>query len=103
MTLAVEPSHLEIVQAILAAHLPAEAKVWAFGSRAGGRVKPFSDLDLLIDAGRRLTLTESADLSDAFSESDLPWKVDILDRHAAESYFLARIAPDCIPLPQPTK
>jgi hypothetical protein len=31
------------------------------------------------------------------------WKVDILDRHATEPYFLARIAPDCIPLPQPTK
>jgi hypothetical protein len=34
----------------------------------------FSDLDLAIDAGRRLTLDEVASLAEAFSESDLPYK-----------------------------
>jgi predicted nucleotidyltransferase len=96
MTLVVEPAHLEIVREILAAHLPADAKVWAFGSRAAGRVKPYSDLDLLVDAGRRLTISESADLSEAFSESDLPWKVDVIDRYGTEDYFLRRIEPDCV-------
>jgi predicted nucleotidyltransferase len=98
MTLAVSSTHLDIVRNILGTHLPANAKVWAFGSRATGRVKPYSDLDLLIDAGRRLTLTESADLSEAFSESDLPWKVDFIDRHGTENDFIRRIQPDCIPL-----
>jgi len=98
MTLAVSSTHLDIVQNILSTYLPANAKVWAFGSRASGRVKPYSDLDLLIDAGRRLTLTESADLSEAFSESDLPWKVDFIDRHGTENDFIRRIQPGCIPL-----
>lgn len=98
MTLALSPEHLTIVKDILAAYLPADAKIWAFGSRATGRVKPYSDLDLLIDAGRRLTITQSADLSEAFSESDLPWKVDFIDRHGTEDYFLRRIEPDCIPV-----
>jgi len=98
MSLIISPEQLAIVRNILTAYLPADAKIWAFGSRATGRVKPYSDLDLLIDAGRRLKTTESADLSEAFSESDLPWKVDFIDRHGAEDYFLRRIEPDCIRL-----
>lgn len=33
-------------QAILLRHLP-EAQAWVFGSRATGRARPFSDLDIL--------------------------------------------------------
>jgi predicted nucleotidyltransferase len=96
MTLAMSSTHLDIIPKILAACLPSNAKIWAFGLRASGRVKPYSDLDLLIDLGRRLTLSESADLSEAFSDSDLPWKVDFIDRHGTEDCFLRRIEPDCI-------
>ncbi len=100
-SLAAAPEHLAIIQAILGACLPHGAKVVAFGSRARGTNRKYSDLDLLIDAGRRLTLTESADLSDAFSESDLPWKVDFIDLHGTDPAFLRRIEPDCLPLPAP--
>jgi predicted nucleotidyltransferase len=98
MTLAITPAHLTIIQTILRTHLPPDAKVFVFGSRAKGTNRQYSDLDLLIDIGRRLTISESANLSEAFSESDLPWKVDAIDRHATEDYFLSRIAPDCSPL-----
>jgi predicted nucleotidyltransferase len=50
-----------------------------FGSRATGRARRYSDLDLAIDAGRPLTLDEIAGLAEAFSDSDLPYKVDIVD------------------------
>ena len=83
---------LAIVRAILRAHLPAGARVWAFGSRACGRAKPYSDLDLAIDAGRALTLDELAALGEAFSESDLAWKVDVVDWRAAEAGFRDRVA-----------
>jgi type I restriction enzyme S subunit len=98
VSLAVSAAHLEIVREILRTHLQADAKVWAFGSRASGRVKQYSDLDLLIDAGRRLTISESGDLAEAFSESDLPWKVDFIDRYGTEDYFLRRIGPDLVPV-----
>lgn len=52
-----------------------------FGSRATGRARRYSDLDLAIDAGRRLTLDEIAGLTEAFSDSDLPYKVDLIDWH----------------------
>ena len=98
MTLHIAPEHLALVRRLLRELLPAGAAVRVFGSRAGGRVKPFSDLDLLIDVGRRLTFAESADLSEAFSESDLPWKVDLVDRHNLTDAFRRRIEPESLPL-----
>ena len=71
--------HRQAVLKILRAHLPRSTKAWVFGSRATGRARQYSDLDLAVDAGRPLTLDEFAGLSDAFSESDLPYRVDLVD------------------------
>ena len=73
--------HRRLVLNILHAHLPPSTKAWVFGSRATGRARRYSDLDLAIDAGRRLTLDEIARLIEAFSDSDLPYKVDLVDWH----------------------
>lgn len=67
-----------IVKAILQQHVP-DREVWAFGSRAKWTAKEFSDLDLAILGEKSLTLDESAALADAFADSDLPWKVDVID------------------------
>ena len=56
-----------------------EHSVWAFGSRVKGTTKPYSDLDLVIITNTPLNLQTHADLVDAFSESDLPWRVDLVD------------------------
>jgi predicted nucleotidyltransferase len=83
-----EPVHIDLpadhrwlVLDILRAHLPSSTKAWVFGSRATGRARRYSDLDLAIDAGRRLTLDETARLAEAFSDSDLPYRVDVVDWH----------------------
>ena len=68
-----------IVQTILSSILPENATVLVFGSRVTGQVKRSSDLDLAIDAGRPLTREEDLALVDAFEESDLPYRVDIVD------------------------
>ena len=73
--------HRRLVLQILRAHLPGNIKAWVFGSRATGRARRHSDLDLAIDAGRLLTLDETARLSEAFCESDLPFRVDLVDWH----------------------
>jgi type I restriction enzyme S subunit len=67
-----------IVEAILQRYVP-NREVWAFGSRAKWTAKEFSDLDLAILGEKSLTLDESAALADAFADSDLPWKVDVVD------------------------
>ena len=48
-----------LVWAILTAHLPATAKIWVFGSRASGRARRYSDLDLAIDGGFRKIIAKA--------------------------------------------
>ena len=78
LPIAVTDKEWRIVQDILASIVP-DWEVWAFGSRAQFTAKPYSDLDLAVIGQQPLSLTNMADLSDAFSNSDLPYKVDIVD------------------------
>ncbi len=73
-----EKRHLHIVQQILQSRLP-DAQVWAFGSRATSTAKPYSDLDLAIINSQPTNLELLASLSEDFSNSDLPFKVDVVD------------------------
>jgi predicted nucleotidyltransferase len=81
---------LEIVRAILRQHLPRQ-EVRAFGSRAGGTPKPFSDLDLLVLTDEPLELRSRVLLEEAFSESDLPFKVDLVDWSTTDASFRERL------------
>lgn len=74
----IRPDHWAIVRGILKKHVPQYA-AWAFGSRATWKAKEFSDLDLAIITDQPLSLDISASLSEDFSNSDLPYKVDVVD------------------------
>ena len=88
-----------LVRRILAANLPSASTAWVFGSRATGRARRYSDLDLAIDAGRPLSLDEMASLAEAFSDSDLPYRVDVVDWRAIDTGFREIIAKERMPLP----
>ena len=80
------PNHLAIVERILAEHVP-ECEVRAFGSRASWTAKDYSDLDLAIVGDGPLDWRTLGLLKEAFEESDLPMRVDVLDWHdIAESF-----------------
>lgn len=74
----IAPEYMAIVQAVLQKNVP-QRTVWAFGSRVKGTAKPYSDLDLAVVGDTPLSWMELAGLADDFSNSDLPWKVDIVD------------------------
>lgn len=84
--LSIKPSELMIVKDILQQFIP-DKEVWAFGSRTGDKVKPYSDLDLAVIGYSSLPLLTRAQLEEAFSSSLLPWKVDILDWASADDHF----------------
>lgn len=90
----------EIVRGILQEHVPQYA-VWAFGSRAKWKAKRYSDLDLAIIADRPLSLSVSAALADAFSESDLPWRVDVVDWATTSESFRRIIERDKVVVQEP--
>jgi len=74
----VTPEHLRIVFSILLKYVP-EHEALAFGSRVNQKPKKHSDLDLVIKTDSPLPVKTLALLRDAFSESNLPFKVDIVD------------------------
>jgi predicted nucleotidyltransferase len=74
------------VRRILQKQVP-EWAVWAFGSRVMGNPKPYSDLDLVVMTDQPLSLVRMADLNEAFDESDLPFRVDIVDWAATSPSF----------------
>lgn len=81
--LALTPWERETVRAILAEHLPGVCAV-AFGSRVTGRARRWSDLDLMLFAPEPLPSRTLDDLREAFMESDLPIRVDIVDGTRAD-------------------
>ena len=94
----IRPRDLETVVAILVEILPVTARVRVFGSRAAGRARRGSDLDLAIDAGRLLAPSESTALVEAFDDSDLPYDVDIDDMWAIGEGFAEIVRRDRVPL-----
>ncbi|MGV4878169.1 nucleotidyltransferase family protein [Acetobacter indonesiensis] len=82
----ITPEEQAIVLRILNEIVP-NREVRAFGSRVTGKAKPFSDLDLAIMGDEPLSLETRARLEEVFSESDLPWKVDVLDWSLTEKNF----------------
>lgn len=78
--LSMQPEHLEIVRDIVQHYVPGR-RVLAFGSRAGNgkKTKKYSDLDLAVIGNEPLSLSVEASLAEAFDESDLVFKVDVVD------------------------
>lgn len=96
--LALSGAELATVRGVLAAHLPPGFAASAFGSRASGRPKPWSDLDLVIEGPAPLPLPALARLAEAFDDSDLPWKVDLVDRAGLDAAFAAIVDAEKVPL-----
>ncbi|HUX42842.1 MAG TPA: nucleotidyltransferase domain-containing protein [Rectinemataceae bacterium] len=85
------------VREILVSHLgPVDVRF--FGSRAKGGARRFSDLDLAIMAEQPLEPLKRAELREAFSYSDLGFRVDILEWATASSEFRRAVECDLVPL-----
>ena len=90
--LGISASEWEVVAEILATHLAGKT-VWAFGSRATGlRVRRFSDLDLAVEQ----RLADRGGLMEAFDESPLSFKVDVVELCLVESAFRERVERDFV-------
>lgn len=73
-----KPEYLNEVKNILRQYVP-EITVWAFGSRVNGKAQTYSDLDLALITDELLSTKRFWRLKNAFSVSDLPILVDVVD------------------------
>lgn len=90
-----KPEHLQIVVSILATHLLGR-EVRAFGSRATGTAGRFSDLDLLVVSSEPLDFALLGRVRDAFSESDLPFRVDVIDSATMRDGWREQLEPESV-------
>lgn len=58
---------------------PKKDRVFIFGSRATGRGKEFSDIDIGVKSDKQIDLLLLSNISEAFDESNIPYIVDIVD------------------------
>jgi len=83
----IKSEQLELLLTILKENLSDNSEVYAFGSRTNGTARKYSDLDLVINIQRPLEIKEKITLKEAFSESDLNFRVDISDWFAISDPF----------------
>ena len=82
----VTDEQLKVILDILQQYVP-DAEVRVFGSRYNLTARKYSDLDLVILDQDKLDLKLFANLRETFEESDLPFRVDILDWHCISQEF----------------
>lgn len=73
-------------------------KVWIFGTRATGRARPYSDLDVLVSSAHPFDWRIRANLADAFEGSDLPFRVDVVEESRLPPGMVARVLAERQPL-----
>ena len=82
----VSQEQLGIILHILNKCVP-DCEVRAFGSRFKRTAGDYSDLDLAIVGGQKLDWKLIGEITDEFEESDLPFRVDVLDWNAISPEF----------------
>ncbi|MBX9830466.1 nucleotidyltransferase domain-containing protein [Candidatus Babeliales bacterium] len=70
----------EKIIAIVHALVP-EADIYLFGSRATGQHHARSDIDLALDAGKRLDRLAVAEVRELLEASNMPYHFDVVDVH----------------------
>lgn len=84
---------LEQIKSILrkSLDLKKEFRVFVFGSRAKGNFRPYSDLDLWIDAEPDLSTAEIGNILSEFEDSDVSINVDIVTSKTCLDAYLPKI------------
>ena len=75
-----ESEYLKMLKDILNKNIP-DFPVYLFGSRTTNTIKAFSDIDLIIMTNNNLPSDIVAQLTNEIDESNIPYKVDIVEWH----------------------
>jgi predicted nucleotidyltransferase len=89
--------HRQAILDILHKEVPT-AEVYLFGSRASGTARRASDADIALRSDAPISPTSMARLISMFSESNLPFFVDIVDLRATSDEFRQEIERNAIRL-----
>ena len=98
MKFGLEDRHVNFIKEILFKHITnPDAKFYIFGSRAKGRYKEYSDVDIAIDSPD-MTLEQKLKLESDFENSIFPYEVDVVDLNDIKENFKNVIINDLVEL-----
>jgi len=86
----INPRDKEILFSLLARYLP-QTTVWAYGSRVSGNALACSDLDIVVFSSAEQKRNISL-LKEALEESNLSFRVDLLEWDSLPDSFKTNIA-----------
>jgi len=93
-----EDRHLNFIKDMLKKHIQnKDAKFYIFGSRAKGKYREYSDVDIAIDSPD-MTSEKKLKLESDFENSTFPYEVDILDLNTIKENFKNIIKEDLVEL-----
>jgi len=84
--IAISENSLNLVKDILKNTVP-NSEVRVFGSRVNGTNRKHSDLDLALIGKEKFGISILGNVKEAFMESTLPFRVDVLDYNAVSENF----------------
>ena len=91
-----EERHLNFIKETLKRYIPnSDAKFYIFGSRARGKFREYSDVDIAIDCPN-LTSDIKPKLELEFENSTFPYEVDIVDLNNIKDNFRNLIQDDLV-------
>ena len=80
MDTGIEKEVKEKIIAVINALIP-QAKIYLFGSRAHRTYSKWSDIDIALDADAPLPAVDVGEVRDMLAESNIPYKIEVLDFH----------------------
>lgn len=93
-----EDRHVDFIKDMLKKHIKSpDAKFYIFGSRANGKYKQYSDVDIAIDCPD-MTSDQKSKLESDFENSTFPYEIDIVDLNIIKENFKNIIKNDLIEL-----
>lgn len=89
MKFGLEKRHLDFILQVLKDNIPQkDAKFYIFGSRAKGNYKEYSDIDIAVKLpDEKLSADILGKILMKFSDSTLPYEVDVIDLNAIDKKF----------------
>ncbi len=89
MKFGLSEKHLDFIQKVLRENIPQkDAKFYIFGSRAKGNYKEYSDIDIAVKLENgRLSADVLGKILMEFTDSTLPYEVDVIDLNAIDEKF----------------
>lgn len=84
--ISISDSEFEIILEIIKKYAY-DCDVLVFGSRYKNQQKIYSDLDLAFDCGSVISFKRLQEITEAFQESLLPYRVDIIDYRSISEEF----------------